>query len=237
MARTANTRPVGATLQEPRRAAEELDLRTLGGAVRYFFGFPGPCFLLGQLVAAAVARTFLGPLTWVDAVVVAGVLVYWPLQEWAAHQWILHMKPRRVLGVEINPYFARCHRHHHRHPNVLATALLPPRVLWMMGPIHLAFWWLVTPTWAAMAMGVAAFTAATLFYEWIHYLTHTPYRPKGRYLRRVFRNHRMHHYRNEDYWHSFTAPFLDTLFRTGPDPREVPRSKTCRTLGVDDDED
>jgi hypothetical protein len=234
MARSVETSPLAATLQRPRRDESELDLTTLGGAFRYFFGFTGPCFLLGQLVAASVARALLGPLSWLDAVVIACVVVYWPLQEWAAHQWLLHMKPRRVFGIEVDPYFARCHRHHHRNPKVLATALLPPRVLWVMGPIHLLFWWAVTPGWAEMTTGVAAFTAATLFYEWIHYLTHTAYRPKGRYLRTVFRNHRMHHFRNEQYWHSFTAPALDTLFRTGPDPRDVPRSKTCRTLGVDE---
>ncbi len=232
MARSVQTSPIALTLQRPGRAREELDLGTLGGAARYFFGFSGPRLLLVQLSLAMVARALLGRPTWVDAVALAGVVVYWPLQEWAAHKTLLHMKPRAIAGRVFDPYFARCHRHHHRHPDELATALLPPRVLWVMGPIHLFFWWAVTPTWAAMATGVAAFTTATLFYEWIHYLTHTPYRPRGRYLRTVFRNHRMHHFRNEGYWHSFTAPFLDTLFGTGPDPREVPRSRTCRTLGV-----
>jgi len=236
MARSVRTSPIAASLQQPRRAREELDLSTLSGALRYFFSFGGPCFLLGQLVAALLARALLGPLTFADAIVLAAVVVYWPLQEWAAHITLLHMKPRTVFGRELDPYFARCHRHHHRNPNVLATALLPPRVLYIIAPLHLLFWWAVTPTWGAMAAGVAAFTGATLFYEWIHYLTHTPYRPRGRYLRTVFRNHRMHHFRNEAFWHSFTAPFIDSLFGTGPEPRDVPRSATCRDLGVNDEE-
>lgn len=212
------------------------DLTTLGGAARFFFTFLGPKLLLGQVVIALVARPFLGPLTIWDAVAVLGVLIYWPLQEWFFHWTLLHMKPKQIGPFRLDPYFSRKHRYHHRNPWKIETSLLPIRVMLMIEPFHLLFWWAVTPNLGVAATGVAAFSAATLVYEWIHYLTHTPYKPKGRYYRWIQRNHRMHHFRNEDYWHSFTAPFLDTIFGTGPSPKDVPRSQTCYTLGVDDEE-
>ena len=218
---------------EAGEGAEAPALDTLGGCGRHFFSFLGPKLLLAQVALALALRPLFGPPTVWDAAVVLGVLVYWPLQEWFFHWTLLHMKPRRIGGLTLDPYFAQTHRHHHRNPWKIETALLPLRVLVTLEPLHLLFWWLITPSVGAMLTGVAAFTAATLLYEWTHYLTHTPYKPRGRYYRWIRRNHRMHHFRNERYWHSFTAPFLDSAFGTGPDPAEVPRSETCHTLGVD----
>jgi len=216
-------------------AASGRDLSTLSGAAAYFFGFAGPRFLLAQLLLALAARPFLGAPGLADAIAVGGVLVYWPLQEWFFHWTLLHMKPRRVGPFTLDPYFAQKHRHHHRHPWRIETAMLPLRVLFTIAPFHLLFWWLVTPDLGAAATGVAAFTAATLIYEWVHYLTHTPYKPRGRYYRWIRRNHRLHHFRHEGYWHSFTAPFIDTIFGTGPNPADVPRSPHCHDLGISEE--
>lgn len=208
------------------------DLSTRVGCLRQFATYASPRFLVLQLGLALIARPFLGAPTWTDLAIVFAVLVYWPLQEWAAHKTLLHAKPRRVLGLKIDPGWT--HRYHHQHPENIGTALLPLRVVLAIAPIHLALWWLITPDLARMATGVAAFTAVTLVYEWIHYLTHTDYRPRSRYYAWIRRNHRMHHFRHEGYWYSFTAPFLDTLFGTGPHPADVLRSHDCRDLGVKD---
>ena len=216
------------------RMAREHGPRTLKAAATRFFTFASPRFLGTQLLLALGARAFFGAPTTAELVAIVGVVIYWPLQEWFFHWQLLHWKPRYVFGVKLDPHFAKVHRYHHAHPWDLATSLLPLRVVLSIAPFHVLFWWAVMPDWAGMATGVAAFTAATLVYEWIHYLTHTPYRPTSRYFRTVRRNHRMHHFRNEHFWHSFTAPFLDRLFGTGPDPRDVPRSATCHNRGVID---
>lgn len=208
------------------------DLSTRLGCLRQFATYPSPRFLIAQLSVALLVRPFLGAPTWIDALICGGVLVYWPLQEWAAHKTLLHAKPRRLFGSKIDPGWT--HRHHHRNPEQLETAILPIGVVLAIAPIHLALWWLITPDLARMCTGVTAFTAATLVYEWVHFLTHTEYRPRGRYYAWIRRNHRMHHFRHEGYWYSFTAPFLDTAFGTGPHPADVPHSKHCHDLGVDD---
>ena len=68
-------------------------------------------------------------------------------------------------------------------------------------------------------------------YEWVHLIVHTRYRPKGRYYRRLARNHRLHHFRNENYWLGITSNSGDRLLNTLPKhTTDVPLSDTARTL-------
>jgi hypothetical protein len=68
-------------------------------------------------------------------------------------------------------------------------------------------------------------------YEWVHYLVHSDYRPRTRAFRAVWRNHRLHHYKNEHYWFTVTtAGTADRLFGTYPDTASVQTSKTVRDL-------
>ncbi len=68
-------------------------------------------------------------------------------------------------------------------------------------------------------------------YEWTHFLIHTAHRPRSAYYRSIWRNHRLHHYKNEHYWHGITNTLSDRVLRTNPDQADVPRSPTARTLG------
>ena len=94
---------------------------------------------------------------------------------------------------------------------------------------------LVAPLPGALTLGpfVTELAVAYLliaFYEWIHFLIHTSHVPRSRYYRRVWRNHRLHHFKNEHYWHGITNTFSDTVLGTNPDQREIPKSGTARTL-------
>ncbi len=47
----------------------------------------------------------------------------------------------------------------------------------------------------------------------------------------MWRNHRLHHYKNEHYWFTVTtAGTADRLFGTYPDPETVPTSATAKNL-------
>ena len=70
-----------------------------------------------------------------------------------------------------------------------------------------------------------------LGYEWTHYLVHSDYRPRSRPYRAVWRNHRLHHYKNEHYWFTVTsAGTADRLFGTYPDAAQVETSPTVKAL-------
>jgi sterol desaturase/sphingolipid hydroxylase (fatty acid hydroxylase superfamily) len=73
------------------------------------------------------------------------------------------------------------------------------------------------------------FFSLALNYEWVHFLIHTAYVPRTRFYRRLWRNHRLHHYKNEHYWYGVTMLSGDRLLQTLP-IADVPRSETCRML-------
>jgi hypothetical protein len=83
---------------------------------------------------------------------------------------------------------------------------------------------------AHAATGLLTCYAFLLVYEWCHFLIHTPYRPRGRYYRLIWRGHRLHHYKNEHFWFGVTSTLGDHFLRTAPDQSTVPKSHTARTL-------
>jgi sterol desaturase/sphingolipid hydroxylase (fatty acid hydroxylase superfamily) len=100
----------------------------------------------------------------------------------------------------------------------------------MSFPIHLV---LGGDRLAHAATGLLVSYVVLASYEWCHFLIHTPYRPRGRYYRAIWRGHRLHHYKNEHYWFGVTSTLGDQLLGTAPDQADVPKSGTARTLGAE----
>jgi hypothetical protein len=203
------------------------DNNTFLGALRLFFTFSVPRILTVQFLVFAIWRISLGTPSISDLGITLAIAIYWPFQEWFVHAIILHIKPRTLLGVYIDPFFARAHRYHHQHPWLLETTFVPLKVILPLVPVNIGFWYLITPNWTLACSGIAVFTLATLGYEWIHYITHTAYRPKSAFLKSVYRNHHLHHFKNDAYWHSFTLPIIDKLMKTCPDVKGVGTRSTA----------
>lgn len=206
-------------------------IRTIEDARRVFFSRPGPRKMARHAALAWGVRAFLGPPSITEVPLVAGIVAWWPFQEWIAHKYLLHFVPREVGGRHVDFFFAQSHRAHHRDPRDVDGTLLPLQVIERMIPVNIAFWSLASlgsPRRAAT--GVAAYATMALLYEWTHFLVHTGVKPKSAFFKRVRTNHRMHHYRNEDYWLSFVWPDVDKWLGTEPDPASVPRSTTVMNL-------
>jgi sterol desaturase/sphingolipid hydroxylase (fatty acid hydroxylase superfamily) len=186
------------------------------------------------LLAAAVAgtwswRVLAGGLGWADLAVVAGYLALFPLVEWVLHTSLLHWRPRALGPVTIDPLVARKHREHHADPDDLELIFIPLSALLTAGVVvGVVAWLLPAPldaTFAAVAVSLG------LVYEWVHYLVHTDYRPRSAAYRAIWRHHRLHHYKNENYWFTVTTTnTADRLLGTQPAANEVPTSPTARDL-------
>ncbi len=204
-------------------------------AIRVFYGYPTPWLLSLTFLGALALRASLAAPSVGDLAVVAGILLFWPLQEWLIHVFILHFKPFPFLGRTIDFLPAREHRAHHRDPLRIELVFIPLPVVILGIALHGVLWNLAMPSAALAFTGVAAYFALTLHYEWVHYLVHTRYRPKSRYYQRLWRNHRLHHFKNEHFWFGVTMLGGDRILRTAPSYAIVPSSPTCRTLGHEDD--
>jgi hypothetical protein len=85
------------------------------------------------------------------------------------------------------------------------------------------------PLGALLSAGIAG-CCMVFIYEWTHFLIHTAYRPRSAAYMRIWRNHRLHHFKNEHFWHGITNNLSDRVLGTNPDQRDVPKSETARTL-------
>jgi len=223
----------------PRRDPSALTVRDVW---RSFIRHRTPPVLAAAILLALVLRVALGDYDWRDIVVVAAVLALTPLVEWAIHVYLLHARPVRIRGRRYDLLAAREHRAHHMSPAELDGVLIPTYAVAIFLPqIALTVWLVSFPIHAVIGGDRIAHATTGLLisylilaaYEWCHFLIHTPYRPRGRYYRSIWRGHRLHHYKNEHYWFGVTSTVGDHLLGTAPDQTDVPKSQTARTLGLE----
>lgn len=206
---------------------------TLGQAARAFFTFHSPRVFAVLVPLLVAARVGVGGFSWWDLAVIPFVLAINPFAEWLIHVYVLHYKPRKVAGRTLDLQIAKFHRAHHRDPWKLELVFIPRRAGWIAFALLTLGWFLFAPTPQVALSGVVTTVTMAFLYEWTHYLTHTAYRPRGALYRVLWRYHRLHHFKNENYWMGVTSHFGDRVLGTLPDHARVPNSPTCRTLGVE----
>ena len=205
---------------------------TLADELRFFATQTQPCIELAAVVVALVARAVVGSWSAGDLVVVAALIGIQPFFEWVFHVYVLHYRPVTVFGRTIDFELARKHRDHHVDPSVVELVFVPVGSLVRAIAVGAVLLLVVMPSTGAALTAMATAAALLLGYEWTHYLIHSTYRPKTRVFRAVWRAHRLHHYKNEQYWFGVTRPTADSVLRTRPQPGSVPTSPTARDLAA-----
>jgi hypothetical protein len=204
---------------------------SLGGAAKIFSRYPSPWMMGAVLVGAVVARVLAGDWRLWDALLPLVMLAAFPFVEWLIHVVVLHWRPRRIGRVTIDSLLARKHREHHADPRDVPLVFIPWQThLWLL-PSVTAVALLAFPR---TALGLTFLVVAGVLgvgYEWTHFLVHSDYRPKTAMFRAVWRNHRLHHFKNEHYWFSVTTSGTsDRVLGTYPDPATVANSPTVKAL-------
>lgn len=204
---------------------------TLTDAAREFWRHPTPWLIAGALVAAVVARIAVGDWRWSDAVLPLVVLAAFPFVEWMIHVIVLHWRPRRIFRVMIDPVLSRKHREHHIDPRIVTLIFIPLQSLAGAFGATLIVGLLIIPRTGLGVTFLVTVAAIGMVYEWTHYLVHTDYKAKHALYRAIWRNHRLHHFKNEHFWYAVTSPGIaDRVLGTYPDPQTVSTSPTARNL-------
>ena len=204
---------------------------SLGAAWRSFWRHPSPFMISGFLVGAVVARVVVGGGSWWELVIPGALVALFPVIEWVIHVGILHWRPRRLGPVAVDSLLARKHREHHADPRDIPLVFIPWQVLTWLLPAYVGVALLAMPSLPSALSLLVSVYGLKFGYEWTHYLVHSDYRPQSRWFRSVWRNHRLHHYKNEHYWFTVTtAGTADRLFGTYPEPGSVQTSPTVRAL-------
>ncbi len=197
-------------------------------ALRVFFSHASPRLLLAALLVSVGARAAAGSWSAMDVLTPVAITLSWPLLEWMIHVHLLHFRPRRVLGIYIDPLNARRHREHHLDPWRFERAFIPlPGLTFTLAKLMLAA--LLCP-WPAAWMALITITLLGLHYEWVHYLAHIRYCPRSHRYRTLVLNHRRHHFKSEKYWLGVSMTSGDLLMGTSAEPEEIERSPTVRHL-------
>lgn len=202
--------------------------------VKAFWSEPSPKVIAAPLVVALVVRVLLGGWTVWDAVIPAVQIALQPFNEWLIHVYLLHWKPRKIFGKLRDPYVAKKHRIHHEDPRKVKWIFVPLPVLYRLIPGAALLYFVIFRDVRYGLTALAAGLGILLTYEWTHYLIHSRYQPKTRVYRYIWRAHRLHHYKNENYWYGVTMHVADHVLGTFPAKEDVATSPTCRTLGQEE---
>jgi len=221
--------------RNPMRPPDTLprDART---ALRAFVSHASPRLILLFIAPLAAWRIGLGALGWGDLAVALALIAYFPFNEWLIHVFMLHYKPRKVFGRTVDFYLPVTHRRHHADPWNQKWVFIPRHVHFWVLPVMALILWAGWPVKELVLTGLVTYLLLGLHYEWVHFLSHIPWCPSGpmvgAYYQRRVREHRYHHFRNENYWWGVSMGLGDRVLRTAPPVEDVGRSGTTSTLGL-----
>lgn len=216
--------------------ADELATKT--DTARAFVGQASGRLLLATSLLLVVVRLLLGSFGLADITLLGlTVLLVGPF-EWIVHRFLLHAPLNSFRMTKLGT--GSGHVEHHKDPGELRWLMLCWRdaVVFTvaLGAIAAAFSVPVAALFGAglvstFVTGWSIAAVGLLHYEWTHLLVHSRYRCRTPYYRALERHHRLHHFRNENYWLGVTARSGDRLLRTMPERGDVELSATARTLG------
>lgn len=160
---------------------------------------------------------------------VLGALLFFA-SEYGFHRYAFHAPPARAVPAILRLQH-RLHYDHHAEPGRLDLLFLP---LWFIAPNFLvtgAMFWPLWPHPAAIGALLAGTSAAILYYEWVHYIAHIPYRPRTAWGRYIKKYHLWHHFKNEHLWYGVTNPSFDVMMRSYRPVDDAEATGTTRDLG------
>lgn len=190
--------------------------RTMEQAMTTFFVHPSPVSVVLGLVALLAARCQYHYASWWELPVAGCVVGTWLVQEWLVHRKLLH-STFAWFGRDIH---IKHHNAAYFHVSIDGPELILPAQI-----LVFALFWTMFEDKAYSLTACATYYMMGLLYLWTHFLVHTHVVPRSDLGRRIRRHHIRHHCHSEDFWLSFLAPAVDTLFGTNAEPRSVPVGK------------
>lgn len=141
-------------------------------------------------------------------VFIAGALG-WSLFEYVMHRWLFHMIAESPRAMKI---IYTMHGVHHEFPRDRERLFMPPVPSIVIALILFSLFYLLMGN-AAMAF-FPGFLFGYLMYGSMHFAIHAFTPPK--YLKALWRNHHLHHYKHQDKGFGVSSVLWDVVFGTVP---------------------
>ncbi len=137
-----------------------------------------------------------------------GAIFFWTLFEYLAHRYVFHM-------ISENPKLQRIayvmHGNHHHYPRDKQRLFMPPVPSLILASLIFGVMFLMMNTYAYAFF--PGFMLGYLLYASMHYLIHA-IAPPFKFLKPLWRNHHLHHYKDEELGFGVSNTFWDRVFGT-----------------------
>lgn len=135
-------------------------------------------------------------------------LFFWTFFEYIAHRYIFHLISEKE---SLQKFAYIMHGNHHHFPKDRSRLFMPPVPSLIIVVVLFGVFYLVLNKYAfAFYPG---FVLGWLLYASMHYLIHA-IEPPFKFLQPIWRNHHLHHYRNENLGFGVSNTLWDYVFNT-----------------------
>ena len=142
------------------------------------------------------------------AAVFFGAMLFWTLFEYFMHRFAFHFvsnrpRIRRIIYV--------MHGNHHEFPRDKERLFMPPVPSLILASIIFSLQYLILRRYVFPFF--PGFMLGYLLYGSMHYAIHA-WNPPFRWMKPLWRNHHLHHYKNDDKGFGVSTSFWDRVFGT-----------------------
>jgi len=143
-----------------------------------------------------------------------GGMLYWTFFEYIAHRYLFHLVSENTRMKKVTYVM---HGNHHEYPKDKDRLFMPPVPSLILSSTLFGLHYLILGdyNWAFFP----GFMFGYLLYASMHYAIHA-IEPPFEFMRPLWRNHQMHHYRNEHLGYGVSNTFWDKVFGTTFDLRK-----------------
>ena len=156
-------------------------------------------------------------------------MAFWSLFEYFAHRYLFHMEPSNEMGKRI-AYIM--HGNHHEYPRDRQRLFMPPVPSLILAGIIFSVQYLILGNLSFAFF--PGFMIGYLLYGTMHYAIHAM-KPPFKWMKPLWRNHHLHHYKDEEKGFGVSSTIWDHVFGTMFDlRREKEDDEKVKNLMFDD---
>ncbi len=145
--------------------------------------------------------------------------ISWTIFEYFAHRFLFHMVPTSNLGKKISYIM---HGNHHHFPRDKQRLFMPPLPSIILASAIFSLMYLAMGNYAFMFF--PGFLIGYLMYGSMHYAIHA-WNPPFKWMKPLWRNHHLHHYKDEHRGFGVSTTIWDRVFGTMWDLRREKEDK------------
>jgi sterol desaturase/sphingolipid hydroxylase (fatty acid hydroxylase superfamily) len=149
---------------------------------------------------------------------VAGI-IFWTFTEYILHRFLFHHHPNTDKGKRINYVL---HGNHHEYPRDKERLFMPAVPSLMIASLFFLLFYVVLGKYAIPFF--PGFMFGYLIYGSMHYAIHA-WNPPFKWMKGLWRNHHLHHYKENDLGFGVSSTLWDHVFGTMFDLKKEKENK------------